>query len=127
MFQGEYEQATRLFEQRINLAEELHDRATIALKRLTLGDIALAQKDFGQATICAQESLAFFRQQGDNPNIAAALSLMGDIQQAQGDLVQAKHLYKEALQLDETVENKRKSFRRLIGLTGITTDQQPPR
>ncbi len=127
MFQGEYEQATRLFEQRIKLAEELHDRATITLKRLTLGDIALAQKDFGQATICAQESLRFFRQQGDNPNIAAALSLMGDIQQAQGDLVQAKHLYKEALQLDETVENKRKSFRRLIGLTGITTDQQPPR
>lgn len=126
MFQGEYEQATRLFEQRIKLAEELNDRATIALKRLTLGDIALAQKDFGQATICAQESLAFFRQQGDNPNIAAAFSLMGDIQQTQGDLAQAKRLYKEALQLDETVENKRKSFRRLIGLTGITTDQQPP-
>jgi tetratricopeptide (TPR) repeat protein len=112
--------------QRIKLAEELDDRATIAIKRLTLGDIALAQRDFRRATTYAQASLAFFRKQGDNPNIAAALSVIGDITWEQGDRTQATLLYKEALQLDETVENKRKSVRRLLGLRGAIIDQEPP-
>ncbi len=121
LFQGEYEKATRLFEQRIKLAEELDDKATIALKRLTLGDIALAQSDFKRATTYARESLSYFRRQGDNPNTATALSAMGDIKLKQGDPAQATHLYKEALQLDETVENKRKSIRRLLRLIDATT------
>lgn len=126
MFQGEYEQAKRLFRQRIKLAEELDDRATIAIKQLTLGDIALAQRDFKRATTNTQASLAFFRKQGDNPNIAAALSVMGDITWEQGDRIQATLLYKEALQLDETIENKRKGIRRLLGLRGTTIDQELP-
>jgi predicted ATPase/uncharacterized protein HemY len=126
MFQGDYEQAKRLFKGRIKLAEELDDRATIAIKRLTLGDIALAQRDFRQATTYAQASLAYFRKQGDNPNIAASLSVIGDITWEQGDRTQATLLYKEALQLDETVENKRKSVRRLLGLRGAAIDQELP-
>ncbi|HEY0756903.1 MAG TPA: tetratricopeptide repeat protein [Ktedonobacteraceae bacterium] len=72
-------EATRLYEQRIQLAQELHDLSAVALMHYKLGNVALAEGKLEQARSFVQQSLSFFQAHEDTANARHASHTLEEI------------------------------------------------
>jgi tetratricopeptide (TPR) repeat protein len=97
--QGDYAQATILYDGSLALWRALGDKPGIAAALANLGLVAYAQGDYGRATMLHEEGLALFRALGDQRGIAASLTNLGIIAQEQGDYARASALHEESVAL----------------------------
>lgn len=101
--QGDYEQATALFEESMSLSRSIGDTKRTAEVLNDLGVIARRWGDFQQATALYEEGLALSRAARDRAGIATSLSNLGNIAHIQGDYDQATALFNESLAMRRTL------------------------
>jgi predicted ATPase len=97
--QGQYHQATALYEANLTTYRALDDRQGIAT---TLGALAWAARDQGQyeqAAVLLDEALALVRALDDPRWLAAALTNQGTIRHLLGDAAAARAMHTESLAL----------------------------
>ncbi|HEX2281055.1 MAG TPA: tetratricopeptide repeat protein, partial [Thermomicrobiales bacterium] len=97
--QGNYDRATTLHGEALDLYREIEDRVGIAFALNNLGVQAIAQEDYDRASALLDESLTVYREQGNEHGIADVLNNRGLAAQYQGDLTRAEALYGESLEL----------------------------
>jgi tetratricopeptide (TPR) repeat protein len=83
---GDYNQARRLYEESLHIAEELGDRAGVARVLHNLGVLAQQQGDYGQAWQFYEESLRIAEELGDRAGVASLLHNLGSVLQGPGRL-----------------------------------------
>jgi predicted ATPase/transcriptional regulator with XRE-family HTH domain len=97
--QGDYAQATRLYEASLAARRELGDRRGMGATLNNLSLVAYDQGDYARATALCEEALALFREIGLARGLAAALDNLGLTAYAQGDYGRAAALCEESLAL----------------------------
>jgi len=103
---GDYNQARRLYEESLHIAEELGDRAGVARVLHNLGVLAQQQGDYGQAWQFYEESLRIKEELGNRAGVATTLHQLGNLAYLQGDYGQARHLYQESLRIKEELGDR---------------------
>ena len=90
--QGEYAQATALYEESLALCRELSDTRGIARALHSLGSVAHTQGDLAQATALFEESLALRRELGDLRGSATSIGSLGENGSGPGRLCASDHI-----------------------------------
>lgn len=101
--QGEFWQASALYEQSLALHRAAGARRGTALALNNLGVVAQLRGETGLAGALHQESLALFQDMGDEPGIAISLLTLGFMAQLQGEFGRARKRYEESLALFRTL------------------------
>jgi predicted ATPase/class 3 adenylate cyclase len=96
---GDYQAASRLLEEGLQIARRIGDRQLIAGGLYRFAGTARALGALDRAEAMAEESLALSRDVGDAHWAAAALALRGQQAQQRGDFIRARELLEEALAL----------------------------
>jgi tetratricopeptide (TPR) repeat protein len=87
--QAEYPQACQCYEQSLEMAQELGDRAGVARSLLQLGILHQAQREYPQARQHYEQSLEIERELGDRVGVARCLGQMGLQEEQEGHLERA--------------------------------------
>jgi tetratricopeptide (TPR) repeat protein len=95
--QGDYTEATVLFDESLALSRALGDREYTAWTLMNLGKTALEAGDYDRATAALQESLAVIEQSGAELSIAGPLVHLGEIALDQADFAEAERLFDASL------------------------------
>jgi tetratricopeptide (TPR) repeat protein len=103
---GDYNQARRLYEESLHIAEELGDRAGVARVLHNLGVLAQQQGDYGRAWQFYEESLRIAEELGDRAGVAQTLHGLGNLAYLQGDYGQARQFYQESLRIAEELGDR---------------------
>ena len=98
---GNYEEAGRLYEVAIGIAEELGADRDLAASLGNLGIIAQLQGDYQEAKDLYYQSLEIEKQLGNQAGIAKSLHQLGIIAQHQRDYQEAKDLYYQSLEIEK--------------------------
>jgi len=96
--QGDYERATELYEQSIDLFREQGDKQFLAYCLSNLALVVRSQGDLGRAGKLTEEAVALFRELGAR-DVAMSLCNLGWIALLQDDLGRAADFYRESLSL----------------------------
>jgi tetratricopeptide (TPR) repeat protein len=97
--QGDYREARRLYQESLDIKQQLGDHAGVAISLQQLGMLAQAQGDYREARRLYQESLDIKQQLGDRAGVAISLHQPGMLALAQGDYREARRLYQESLHI----------------------------
>jgi predicted ATPase/DNA-binding SARP family transcriptional activator/DNA-binding CsgD family transcriptional regulator/Tfp pilus assembly protein PilF len=97
--QGDYEQASAAYEERLGIYRRLGDKKGIANALGNLGAVALPQGDHGRATQLLEESLVLLRELANERDIARVLTSLGILALSRNDHARAAALLEEALTL----------------------------
>jgi tetratricopeptide (TPR) repeat protein len=95
---GDYERATELTEESMDLFREQGDKQSLAWCLNNLGMKVCSQGDLGRAAELTEEAVALFRELGARADVALGLYNLGWIV-LQNDLGRAADIYKESLTL----------------------------
>jgi tetratricopeptide (TPR) repeat protein len=117
--QGNYGQATALYEESLNRYRSVGDPHAISLVLNNLGVVAQYQGQYERAADLYQESLALRRNLGDKKRIADGLFNLGEVALLQGDYKRAANLYRESLLLWGDLDAKEGLARCFAGLCGV--------
>jgi len=129
-FQGDHTTARSLVEESLTISKELGYRGGIAASLTLLGQFLLHQGDTATARTFIEESLAIRRELGDSWNIAESLSLLARVAFFQNEshdksgTYVAHTLYKEALVLFSTLDDKALMASCMEGLAATVAAQQ---
>ncbi|MBA3470255.1 MAG: tetratricopeptide repeat protein [Herpetosiphonaceae bacterium] len=104
--QGDYDPATRYFEQCLALQRSIGDTRGAAMTLNNLGLVAIKRADYAQATAFFSENLPIFRDLDDLYSYAATLSNLGMVARYQGDYAQARRLFEESLAPRRALANR---------------------
>lgn len=96
---GDYQRATALHEECLQIRRELGAARGIAISLNNLGVIARDRGDAERTLRLCSESLELFRAAGDRHGAAIALISLGTATGQQGDLERARTCYEESLEL----------------------------
>ena len=99
--QGDYEQATNLYKQSLDIRQELGSQSGIAASLNNLGGVAWNLGDYEQATDLYQQSLSIRQQLGDQSGITDSLYNLGVLARIQGDYERAIDLYQQSLAIKQ--------------------------
>ncbi|MHC4969104.1 MAG: protein kinase domain-containing protein [Planctomycetota bacterium] len=102
---GDYEHATELASEALDIHREHDDRKGMALSLNSLGNLAYWQGNLAQAQRLHEESLAINRELGGKRGIAASLNNLANVAIDCGSLVEARRLYEEALEINRQIGN----------------------
>ncbi|MGH2613707.1 MAG: ATP-binding protein [Thermomicrobiales bacterium] len=97
--QGDYEQATTLHEQALELRRQAGDRQGVAASLTNLGIIASIQGNYRRAAELHKQSLALWQELGDEPGIASALYELGSLTLNRGNYGRARTLLQQSFNL----------------------------
>jgi tetratricopeptide (TPR) repeat protein len=103
---GNYESASRLFEQALVIMREIGDTSGTANTIRNLGWAAMRPGDYIKARERLEEALMLYRQLDDKNGIASCLSGLGEVAVRVGDYDQAKTYLEESLQLRNELKHK---------------------
>jgi tetratricopeptide (TPR) repeat protein len=103
---GDYAEARRLYQESLDIAQQLGDRAGIARTLHNLGILAHRQGDYVEARRLYQESLDIKQQLGDRLGVATTLHQLGMLAQDQGNYAEACRLYQESLDIKQQLGNR---------------------
>jgi predicted ATPase/DNA-binding SARP family transcriptional activator len=117
---GDFEAATPLGEESLDLSQCLGDKASVARSLHTLGDTASLKRDLEAARRYYEESLVIKRAIGDQEGIALSLSGLADLTFVQGDHERARALHAESLTIMRKIGNKQAITHSLTMLGFIT-------
>ena len=96
---GAYPQAQQLYEQSLQIAQELGDRAGVAGSLHQLGMLLQAQGEYAQAQKLYEQSLQIKQELGNRAGVAGSLHHLGNLLYLQGEYAQAQKLYEQSLQI----------------------------
>ncbi len=101
---GEYESASTLMKEALEIMRELQDKKGIARALWQLGACEVRPGNFLQARQYFEEALPLLRQIGDNSNTAIALSGLAEIAIREGDFEQATIFEEESLAMRKEMD-----------------------
>jgi tetratricopeptide (TPR) repeat protein len=104
--QGDYDEARRLYQESLDIFEQLGDRPHTGGTKHQLGMLAHDQGDYPEARRLYQESLAIFEGLHDLPRMAATKHQLGMLAHDQGDYPEARRLYQESLAIKEELRDR---------------------
>ena len=96
---GDYEKATELYEQSMDLFRKQGDKRRLATCLNNLAMVVCSRADLGRAAKLIEESVALLRELGARGDVSVGLCNLGLIALLQDDLGRAADLYKESLAL----------------------------
>jgi DNA-binding SARP family transcriptional activator/tetratricopeptide (TPR) repeat protein len=102
---GRYQRALAHCEQALRLHEQADDQHGQAGAWDSLGYIHDRRADRAQAIACYAKGADLYRQNHDGYNQAETLTRLGDAYQAAGELAAAQRTWRQALQLQETLDH----------------------
>jgi predicted ATPase/DNA-binding SARP family transcriptional activator/Tfp pilus assembly protein PilF len=95
--QGDYPEARSLFQQTLEIFQELSDKRGIASSWVNLGLVASMQGNHSEARAFYEKALALHREIGNLVGVAAALGNLGGAAWEQGEYATARSYYEEEL------------------------------
>jgi predicted ATPase/DNA-binding CsgD family transcriptional regulator len=101
---GEYESASKLIKEALEIMRELNDKKGISRALWQLGACFVRPGDYEQATNYFEEALPLLRQIGDNSNTTIAISGLAEIAIRQGDFERATILEEESIAMRREIE-----------------------
>ena len=96
---GDYERATELTEESMDLYREQGDKYSLAFCLNNLAMVVYSQGDLERAAKLTEEGVALFRELGNRGDVALGLCNLGWIALLQDDLGRAADIYRESLSL----------------------------
>jgi non-specific serine/threonine protein kinase len=125
--QGDYDQATALYEEALALRRKFGDKQGIAQSLNNLGFVASTQGDNARAAALHADSLTLYRELGDKMGIAISLENLGLVAYMQGNYAQATDLHEESLALRRELGDKEGIAWSLnnLGLVAYMQDNYP--
>jgi len=96
---GDYERATELYEQSMDLFEEQGDKRRLATCLNNLAMMVYSQGDLGRAANLTEESIVLLKELGARGDVSIGLCNLGWIALLREDLGRAADIYKESLSL----------------------------
>jgi len=121
--QGDYERATALSEESLNLQKTLGDAHGIATSLTTLGNIAYVQANYTSAWELHEESLRYGREAENKHAIAASLHNLALVADHLGDYQRATTLCRESLEVFRQAGDKQGCASALHLLGVLASDQ----
>src|SRR5215207_4485639 len=96
---GDYEKASELYEESMDLFREQGDKQSLAYCLNNLAMVVHSQGDLGRAAQLTEEAVALQRELGTRGGVSMGLCNLGWIALLQDDLSKAADLYRESLSL----------------------------
>jgi predicted ATPase len=121
--QGDYANATPLYEGSLTLRREINDQEGVATGLNNLGALEYARSNYDRARQLYQEALELFRSLGNRTNVARLLDNLGLVAHDQGDDAQAQIYHEESLALRRVLDDKRGIAVVLTNLGEVLQDQ----
>jgi len=104
---GEYAAALEKYEQSLKIAEELGDRAGVALSLGQIGNIYQDKGDYAAALEKYEQARKVFEEIGDRKNAAGVLHQVGMIYHAKGEYAAALEKYEQARKVFEEIGDRK--------------------
>ncbi|MEP7134536.1 MAG: tetratricopeptide repeat protein, partial [Chloroflexota bacterium] len=104
---GDLDRALSLYEESLQLIEQLGDKQGKAASLHAIAKVFLTRGDLDRALSLYEESLTLHEQFGDKQGKATSLSQMAEVFLTRGDLDHALSLYEESLALKEQLGDKK--------------------
>jgi predicted ATPase/class 3 adenylate cyclase/Tfp pilus assembly protein PilF len=117
--QGDWETATRLHEESLEISRRIGDEQCVAWSLNNLGVVAIGQGDYGRAQTLLEENLAVAERAGDKASVATALIDLGQIAHYRGDDERARELFTRSLRLFRELGDESSMARALNNLGTI--------
>jgi tetratricopeptide (TPR) repeat protein len=123
---GDYERATELYEESMDLFREHGDKHSLAYCSGNLAMMVYSQGDLGRAAQLTEESVSLLRELGIRGGVSVGLYNLGWMALLQNDLGRAAELYKESLSLswdtgmNSVVQSVLEGFACVVGARGET-------
>jgi tetratricopeptide (TPR) repeat protein len=96
---GDYDRATELHGEALELYRQVGDDSGVAFALICLGTQRLENSDYERATPLYEAALTISRRIGDRPNIAMAIRSLAEVARQRGEYERAKTLGMECLSL----------------------------
>ena len=122
-FQADFQAATALQQEALDVWRALDDRAGMALSLNNLGSLALHQDEYATARGYYEESLALRREMGDRLGAALPLGNLAQVAYFQGDFAAATTLNDESLSIRREAGDERGTGESLILLAELAYAQ----
>jgi len=120
---GDYAEARRLYQESLDIAQQLGDRAGVAQTLHNLGMLAQDQGDYAEARRLYQESLDIKQQLADRAGIAKTLHQLGNVAYLQGGYSEVRRLYQESLDIAQQLGDRAGVAQTLHQLGLLAQDQ----
>ena len=117
---GDYDKATALHGEALELYRELGDDSGVAFALMCLGAQYNEPGDYERAAPFFEEALALSRRIGDRRNIVTTLHNLADVERQRGNYERAKTLGMESMALAREMEDKWQ-LARIVGWVGLLT------
>lgn len=103
--QGNYAEALWQFQHALKAAEELGDRAGVAISSHNIGVLNLDRGEYEQALKHYEQAMQIFEKLGDHAGAANSLGQIGVLHKNRGEYEQARKSYEQALQIFQGLGN----------------------
>jgi tetratricopeptide (TPR) repeat protein len=114
---GDYQEAERLYQESLTIAEEIDERRGVAMCLSHLGYLAYDRKDYLRAERLLQESLTRYQKIGNQFGIASTLCHLGHVASTfEGERVQeARQYFRQALTIATEIGARPVALNVLVG------------
>ena len=119
---GDYVEARKLYQQSLEITQQLGDKSGISSSLHQLGIMAQSTGDYDQARDLYQQSLEIMQQQGDKIGVSKSLHELGILSHLTGDYESARKLYQQSLETKRQLGDKRGVSRSLHNLGILALD-----
>ena len=103
---GDYAEARRLYQDALNIKQQLGSRVSAAYTLGQMGNLARAQGDLDEAKTLYDQVRDISQQMGDRRSVAKALHQLGNVAYLQGDYAEARRLYQESLDIKQQLGDR---------------------
>ena len=121
--EGDYRDASDLYEKSIDICRKLDDRRGIAASLNNLGSVASAQGDDETARVLWEQTLEIRREMDDELGVADVLGNLGKIAYHRGDYPSARAMWEESLGISRGLDDQRGVMFSLSNLGRVALDQ----
>ena len=104
---GDYDEAHKLYQQSLEIAQELGDKSGVSKSLHNLGRLAYLTGDYGEARRLYQQSLEIAQELGDKRGVSKSLHNLGILSQETGNYDEARKLYQQSLEIAQELGDKR--------------------
>jgi tetratricopeptide (TPR) repeat protein len=103
---GEYDEARKLYQQSLDILQELGDKSGVARSLHQLGMLAQDTGEYDEARKLYQQSLKIKQELGDKSGVARSLHQLGMLAQDTGEYDEARKLYQQSLEIAKELGDK---------------------
>jgi tetratricopeptide (TPR) repeat protein len=103
---GDYDEARRLYQQSLEIAQELGDKSGVSKSLNQLGMLAYLTGDYAEARQLYQQSLEIAQELGDKSGVSKSLHRLGILAKYTGDYSEARQLYQQSLEIAQELGDK---------------------